>query len=837
MSPLTISPTALARSPKDQSMHLTTPAAATTAGSAGGSRRRPLATRVATVLAAVVASVAGLGLASTPAIADDCPNAALRAQNNSTQLPDCRAYELVSPVFKEGFSPITHGFTDDGRLAYASNGNYANNGNGGSHLAGGNQYMAIRSASGWSTKALAPSGPDYFTANPPRASRLSSDLRSSLWLMRRSDQTDAVSDLYVRRPDDVFARVGSAGDPLAPLTTSLGARYFTASNDLSHVVFSVGGEGADGIYEYDGTGADQPRAVSVDNAGQRVAPGCGTQVGGPDSDYHAVSADGRVIFWTAKCAAQVVYTRVGGATTIEASASQCTRVSSDPGGACDADSAAVFRGANADGTRVFFTTGQQLVNADTDATTDLYECDIPSGTPAPVGSVNPCPDLRKVSGAATGAEVQGLTRISDDGSRAYFVAKGVLAANLGAGGAAAVAGDPNLYVWQRDAAHPAGETRFVAKLDPADGGLWDTESSFGRMAQATDDGRYLVFATYAALIDHGPGADSDAARDVYRYDAGTGALIRLSADTEGGGGNEPGHDALFNPIAYAPTIPSTRGPRTAMSDDGQSVVFTSADALVPSDTNGTTDSHLWHDGRVSLISSGKPSEDSTLLAGDSLANSIGGGIQVFITPSGGDVYFTTTAQLTPNDVDTLLDIYDARVEGGFDLSTPPTCSGVACQGPPSAPPPATKPGSTLLTGQDGSPQTTPAFSVTALTATQRKRIASTGKVTLSVTTSAPGTLLAKATATIAKRPSTVGSAKRTVAKAGTVSLSLTLSKKARAELKRKRKLTVKVLVGQDNVAIARTVSLRLTQPKAAKKAKGKSSRGTSRPAVFKGGRS
>jgi hypothetical protein len=818
-------------------MHLTTPAAAMTAGSAGGSRRRPLTTRVATGLVAVVASVAGLGLASAPVMADDCPNAALRAQNNSTQLPDCRAYELVSPVFKEGFSPITHGFTDDGWLAYASNGNYANNGNGGSHLAGGNQYMAVRSASGWSTKALAPSGPDYFITNPPRASRLSSDLRSSLWLMRRTDQTDAVSDLYVRGPDDVFARVGSAGDPLAPLTTRLGARYFTASNDLSHVVFSVGGEGADGIYEYDGTGADQPRPVSVDNAGQRVAPGCGTQVGAPDSDYHAMSADGRVIFWTSSCG-RALYARVDGTTTINASASQCTRLSSDPGGACNADSGALFQGANANGTRVYFTTDQQLVNADTDSTTDLYECDIPSGTPSPVGSVNPCPDLREVSGAAPAAVVQGLMRISDDGSRAYFVATGVLASNLGANGVAAVAGDPNLYVWHRDAAHPAGETRFVARLDPADGGLWGGEANFGRMAQATDDGRYLVFATYAALIDHGPRADSDAARDIYRYDVQTGALNRLSADTEAGGGNEPGHDALFNPIAYDPKIPSTRGPRTAMSDDGQSVVFTTADALVPSDTNGTTDSYLWHDGRVSLISSGKPSEDNTLLAGDSLANSIGGGIQVFITPSGGDVYFTTTAQLTPNDVDTLLDIYDARVDGGFDLSTPPTCSGVACQGPPSAPPRTTKPGSTLLTGQDGSPQTTPAFSVKALTATQRKRVASSGKVSLSVTTNAPGTLSAKATATIAKRPGTVGSAKRTVAKAGTVSLSLTLSKRARAELKSKRKLTVKVLVGQDNVAIARTVSLKLTQPKAAKKkAKGKSSRTSSRPAVFKGGRS
>jgi hypothetical protein len=808
-------------------------APSTTAGVADGARRR-LGVGAATLLAAVVVGTAGLGLTSASALADSCPNAALRAQNNSTQLPDCRAYELVSPVFKEGFSPVVAGFTDDGRLSYASNGNYADNGNGGSAITGGNQYSAVRSASGWITEALAPSGPDYtVVGSTALASRLSSDLRSSLWQMRRGDQTVAVSDLYVRRPDGVFTRIGSAGDPLAPLESNLGATSFDASDDLSHVIFSVG---EDGTYEYDGSGADQPRPVSVNNTGQRIAAGCGTGVGSADTNYHAISTDGRVIFWTTGCAAPSVYARVDGATTINASATQCTRVPSDPGGACNADSASVFQGANASGTRVYFTTAQQLVNADTDSTTDLYECDIPSGTPTPVGPANPCPDLREVSGAATGANVQGVTRISDDGSRVYFVATGVLASNPGANDAAAVTGDPNLYVWHRDAAHPAGETRFVAKLDPADSAdLWGPDNP-GRFAQATDDGRYLVFATYAALIDHGPGTDSDAARDVYRYDAETGALIRISTDTEGDLGNEPGHDALFPPIAYGPSVLSTHGPRAAMTDDGQSVVFTTTDTLVPSDTNGTVDAYMWHAGRVALISSGKPSADDTLLAGQPLALTVGG-IQAFITPSGGDVYFTTTAQLTTNDIDTVVDIYDARIDGGFDVVPPSACAGDACQDGRSAPPPARSPDSSSATGQGDVPRATPSFSIMSLTASQLKRVASTGKVTLSVTTTGPGTLSARASATIAKRLSSVGSATRKMAQAGRVSLSLSLSKKARAELKSKRKLTVKVLVSQDSVAIARTVSLKLTLPKAGKTTKKKPSRTTSRRAVSKGGRS
>jgi hypothetical protein len=822
-------------------MHPATPFASTASGSCGGSRRHPLARRAASIVTALAAAaVATLSLAAAPALADDCPNAALRGQNSSTQLPDCRAYELVSPVFKEGFSPVPTAFTDDGRLTYISNGNYANNGMGAAGLVGGNTYLAARAESGWSTKGLAPSGPDYYTNTlvTPIPAALASDLRSTLWLMRRGDQTNAVSDLYLRRPDDAFTRIGAAADipsPSAPF-------YVQASKDLSHVAVNLGGEGT---YEHVGAGGGQPRLVTVDNTGQRLALGCATSVGdNQGSFYHAISADGHVIFWTPACggdgASSRVYARVNGATTIEASQSQCTRAPSDPGGACNADSRAVFQGANADGTRVYFTTSQQLVNGDTDDTSDLYECDIPASTPAPVGSANPCPDLREVSGAESGANVQGVTRISDDGSRAYFVATGVLASNPDANDAPPVAGDGNLYVWHRDTAHPDGETRFVAKLDPADGasvnGLWNTDA-LGRLAQATDDGRYLVFGTYAPLIDHGPEADTDTARDIYRYDAETGALTRLSIDANGQGGNEPGQDANFTVIIGALGFSNGPFPPAAMSSDGGSVVFNTSDALAPSDTNRTVDVYLWHEGRVSLISSGKPSDDHNFMANNSGPLGTAATILALITPSGRDVYFTTTARLISSDVDTVFDIYDARVDGGFALSSPP-CSGDACQGSRLTPPPSTEPGSTRSTGQDSPPQATPAFSVKALPVSQLGRVVSTGKVSLSVTTNGPGTLTAKATATIGQRSSTVGSAKRSVPKAGTVSLSLTLSQKARAELKRKRKLAVKVLVGQDNVAIARTVSLKLTQPKAAKKkANGKSSRTTSRHAVSKGGRS
>jgi hypothetical protein len=813
-------------------MHPTITPATNDAGGSGGSRRRLLARRAASALTALAAiATTALSLTAAPALADDCPNAVLRAQNNSTELPDCRAYEQVTPVFKEALPPAPAGVADGGRLVYVSSGNFAGNGNGTGAVPGGNLYLGTRTGSGWSTKALSPPSPDYqtetFSALPQG---YSSDLRSTLWAVRRGGEPDTVLDLYLRR-DDAFARIGPLGRANSVLT----------SDDLSHAAF-LGVQS--GVYEYVGDGSGGSRTVSVDNAGQSLVEGCSSLLGSSQSTYHAISTDGHAIFWTPQqCGGSVVYARVGGTTTIDASASQCTRGSSDPGGACNAASGAEFQGANASGTRVYFTTGQQLVNEDTDETTDLYECDIPSGTPAPDGAVNPCPDLRQVSGAATGADVQGVTRISDDGSRAYFVATGVLAPNPGANDAPAVAGGANLYVWQRDAAHPNGETRFVATLDPQDdpskyqisGALWGTDY-LGRFAQATDDGRYLVFASYAQLIDSGPQADTDTAKDIYRFDAETGALTRLSTDVDGQGGNEPGQAAQITPIDYAlGSVSTSRPPRLVMSDDGGSVVFTTSEALAPSDTNGTPDTYLWHEGRVSLISSGKPSLDGQIPDVDGASFGTSTRVLALISPSGRDVYFATTARLLSSDLDTVVDIYDARVDGGFAPTPRPTpCSGDACQGGRSAPPPAAKPGSTSSTGQDSARQTTPTFSVKALMTAQRKRAASTGKVVLSITTNAPGTLSAQATSTIAKRSSNVGSAKRTVAKAGTVSLSLTLSKRARAELKRKHKLTVKVLVRQDNVAIARTVSLKLIQPKATQR---KSSRATSRHAAAKGGRS
>ena len=84
---------------------------------------------------------------------------------------------------------------------------------------------------------------------------------------------------------------------------------------------------------------------------------------------------------------------MAGTATVAVSGSECTRTAGDPGGACNSISAAGYAGAAKDGSRVFFTTRQQLVNGDTDNSNDLYACDIPPGSPPPVGAANPCASL------------------------------------------------------------------------------------------------------------------------------------------------------------------------------------------------------------------------------------------------------------------------------------------------------------------------------------------------------------------------------------------------------------------------------------------------------------
>jgi hypothetical protein len=587
-----------------------------------------------------------------------CENEQLRHENSSDALPECRALEQVTPAFKQGYGASLVDFSDGDAVAYSSlAGNIANSGLSLVAVFPVNIYTTVRTTAGWQTRANlnGPSGSVYsspenafgFSSGPVS---LSKDLLSSVYGMQKPPVPGFQA--YLRRPDGTFVLMGKPVEGNAASNLQEGV-YVGASDDFDRQVFNgfVGGTidtplWGPGVYEFVGIGNDQPDRVDLDNSGSPI-----TTCGGAISALgKSVSRDGRVIVFSvvggcggANPPANELWARVDGTTSFDLSASQCSPACASP------ETPATFQGAAADGSRVFFTTTQQLVNGDTDEANDLYACDIPSGTPAPVGTANSCASLREISGAATGANVQNVIATSEDGSTVYFKAKGVLADNEDALGEDAVAGDNNLYVWRQNAAHPAGQTTFIAP-------------NVGGRAQVTPDGRYLALDTATPLL----ATDTDNAIDIYRYDADTGEMIRASTGPTGTGGNADGFDANF---ASFGNLGLRNNTHYVISDNGQKMVFSTAEALSPLDGNGGPDIYLWTPGRVSNIS-------------------LSSGEQGVIDPSGEDIYFQSAAALTPGDGDQSLDVYDARVNGGFSFAET-TCSGEGCR-PPASPSSAPK---------------------------------------------------------------------------------------------------------------------------------------------------
>ena len=595
---------------------------------------------------------------------ETCPNEAIREEQHSTSLPECRAVEQVSPTFTLGEGAnVDKGFEGiSDHLDDAFGFTAANLPAGGSGEALG-QYLATRSATGWQTTGLDPAGPTYDAkvggnAAGSVADAMSADLRSSLWRMRRSEDPPGTADYYLRdNSTGVFTRVGTGVTP----EVDGGGRPFAvgASADLSHVIFQHGnggvGTAADAeLWEYVGVGNEGlPRPVSVDNNGQIP--------GELEACLNRLSRDGRVSVFTMGChgiGVPELWARVGGTASVKVSASECTRTASDPGGACNAPAPANYQGVAGDGSRVFFTTAQQLVNGDTNDSEDLYACDIPSGAPSPTGIANPCDALTDITGGVPDAKFQTVVTVSEDGSRVYFTAQGLLAANVDYAGETAQIGDENLYLWQKDAAHPAGQVSFIA-----DG---------GGTGWVTHDDRYLLLQSSAALL----ATDTDGVPDLYRYDSDTDQMIRISASASGVGGNSAGGETFFG-------FGTTGRYEPPMSTDGETIVFNTSEELSPADTNAGPDVYEWHAGKLSLITT----QGGSLLSG--------------ISPSGSNIYYSAGGIF-----------YDARVDGGFSEAHAAPCSGEGCQPALSSAPAASgAPASTVLSGPGNLPPIAPPATV------------------------------------------------------------------------------------------------------------------------------
>jgi hypothetical protein len=112
------------------------------------------------------------------------------------------------------------------------------------------------------------------------------------------------------------------------------------------------------------------------------------------------------------------------------------------------------------------------------------------------------------------------------------------------------------------------------------------------------------------------------------------------------------------------------------------VFFSTADALVPGDTNGVLDAYEFDPdtGEASLLSTGQGKDPATFA--DASA-------------SGADVFIVTRQRLVGSDRDDFVDLYDVR-EGTSLPEVPEQPQPLACQGDGCQPPPSGRPSEGLL---------------------------------------------------------------------------------------------------------------------------------------------
>jgi hypothetical protein len=683
--------------------------------------------------------------------------------------PDHRAYEQVSPPDKNysdvdsSFSSHQRGTAiaspDGNAAAFCPTGLFGDPAGQLGDLC--SPYLSRRTPSGWQTTSF----PRYCTADPVSGGRsylvaFPSPDFSRFFLKVPEfagcpappldpaaplDPNGVVSDFY---REDLTADPPSF-DLLAPNNTNPGKTglggttypYVLGSDDFSHVVYhAYGNQTPDSppqgdftkIYDWhDGAidlvgkdpagnafttptglprlsgyaGSNFPLPSSVSTSGERI------YFQNPTGNEGACSLSGVCDLYMRENAERPQSPVSGGsctdpalACTFKVSASECTvGCPASPGGGS-------FISANPSGDKAFFYSHGKLTDqsAPDDGSLKLYRWDENAAPGHKL--VDLTIDNEPADGAT--ANFRHLIGASDDGNTAYFTAKGQLVSGAPTfptqqePGAFTGFSGLKLYRWRWNAGSPSLD--YLGRYDEVAARSLDINGE-QQSRQVTPDGKYLMIATRLALD---PAADRDADADIYRWDqAGGWACISCQRPGAPSAGEVDLNEGGTNQTLEL----KSSEPRITISDDGQRIFFGTPDALVPEDVNGDSgcpfdpahgvpgtgdgaaynihtcnDVYEWRDGTISLISGGTSPQPSWLI--DS-------------TPSGNDAFFYTHQRLVGWDTDVSVDIYDARVGGGFPEppAQPPSCEAEGCRGPATVAPPSTGAGSGVFSGPANPP--------------------------------------------------------------------------------------------------------------------------------------
>jgi hypothetical protein len=699
--------------------------------------------------------------------ADTCPNAEFRT-GPSKALPECRAYEMSSDPDKNGsgLTPFSNvqAAPGGGAVAYMSTGAFA----GSQARLGRNPYVARRSATGWANRSI-----NLPITNPGSTiirggADLSEDLTQNLVSSTKAltpGATEGAANLYIQ--NTITGQVRFAAAEVAPVfgqssflqeTTSTQSYFFRgASKNFDHVVVMSSARltedapplGVRTPYEVTPGGV---RNIAITPDG--VPFSSGAEVGASltesptRADASSVSGDGRRIFFRTGNPPQI-YMREDGVRTELISASQRSGHAGEP-----SSSAAYFLGASGDGSVVFFSTSSALTDdAVSDPSMDarLYRYSVETG------------ELEELFAGTGGNTLAGLA-VDDAGDNISFLHKPDAGAPFA-----------SLHHWSE-----AGGDRVIATFEEF-GNEFDSPPS-----SMSPDGTKFAFTSTKQLTEEGisspgcaqGGASTGVCQTIYLYDAegsgGTGSLACVSC-------GDPGSD---RPTAWAKLGGTTIGDfefqgrdisraiARAVDDSGR-VFFDSRGRLLAGDTDSKYDTYSWRDGTLQLLTPGTVT-DSTFA--DASADRA-------------DIYVISRDRLTGADKDDDTDVYDVRANGGLASQLGDgdgvSCEGDGCQGDPLVAPLVAPPGTTSFLGLPGVTAPSPKGDAGPITVSTVKTVRGTAtKVKVKV----PGKGNLRTSGSGLRRSST------TAAKAGTYSVSVRLSQRARRALRRKHQVTVRVTV-------------------------------------------
>jgi hypothetical protein len=622
---------------------------------------RPKGLRELLLAGAVLATAAAALAIASPAASAACPNEAFRT-GPSAHLPDCRAYELVTPPKLNTFPKSQDGSSQEIQFTSPS---VVPAGDrylfttivasvpGTESTGYENRYEARRSEAGW---VVSRKSPTSLEAVGPKPGSYSENYDYEVFELEPGrggslEPCGSCSPVYVRYPDGSFQLLGEGTVPTGSDTDGFENGVIDDPSPTPKWFSSLDG-GHQIFYGFAQLTPEAPAEVRNRQVYDRTGSGLklisllpGDVPPTAESYFGGSSQDGSTTLFLNS---GNLYARLDNSRTIE--------IASGIGGEI------LPGGVNADGSRAFFVQAGNI---------SVYDFGAEEASPV----------------ASPGDAI--LVNVSPDGSHAYFVSRTEIIPGEG------LAGSPNLYVWDGTSIKfiaTVTESDLVRSEDPFVGlALWtkgfnqtpaaENSNRSLNTARTTPDGRIFVFESSAPLT----GYANEGHIEIFRYDTVSGELTCVSCSpmlSTAGADNELVYSQVDGVQKASQMLEMDN-----LSSDGQQVVFESLDSLLPQDVNGVRDVYEWRDGTLSLISTGTASQPSALMA---------------ITPSGSDIFVLTGQRLVSQGQETgNFAVYDARIDGGLaGQQTPQTldCQGEACQvqaNPPSLP----RPGSEQLRGK------------------------------------------------------------------------------------------------------------------------------------------